>query len=227
MRPWTAVECKHSGGEDSELFCQRPLCPALDVDFGRSRAPRWQFLPPARRRRVPHPDSGARRAQGHRVSPGKRAWRALRAAARRHLRGDPPRRFERVVPLTVNDEAVRRYAFQQRPGRNDITQSDPWRQNLRQRSNVDDNAGIVGARKRKHGPAVIVKLVIVVVFDDRETHALRANSRSAMRRPAVSVAVVGYWWWGVTYTALIGAWAQAAPSASMLSPSASTGIGTS
>ena len=100
--------------------------------------------------------------------------------------------FERRIALQIDERSVRTEPFDQVTGRDDEPELEPRRQDLRQRADVDDDAGSIGARERQRRAAAVMKLVIVVVFDDREPVLRRELPASASRRAAVSVTVVGY-----------------------------------
>ena len=60
------------------------------------------------------------------------------------------------------------HAFEQRPRRDDVAGAKRRREDFRKRPGVRHDAEPIGARQRQNGRTVVVKLVVVVFFDDRE-----------------------------------------------------------
>ena len=77
------------------------------------------------------------------------------------------------IALNVQERPDRRDPADQL-GRGDyVADPDSRCQNLRQRADIHHDAGAIGTGQRKDGTAIVVKLVIVVVLDDRHLPLLR------------------------------------------------------
>src|SRR5262249_27058765 len=78
------------------------------------------------------------------------------------------RTLEHWIALQVGERAIRDEALDQVLWRCDEPKPQPWSYDLRQRSDVDNEALGVDAGDRHQRVAGVVKLVVVVVFEDRE-----------------------------------------------------------
>src|SRR5262249_6271108 len=74
--------------------------------------------------------------------------------------------LDHEIALAIDVAATRAHALDERARRDEVADAQAWGEDLRERSEVDDDARAVGARERQDGPAVVVELVIVVVLED-------------------------------------------------------------
>ena len=78
-------------------------------------------------------------------------------------------RFGREVTLDIEDRADCGGRSQHHRRRYNVPDAQSWCEHLGQRADVHDEAGMVCAGQRKHGVAVVMELVVVVILDDGDS----------------------------------------------------------
>jgi hypothetical protein len=92
-------------------------------------------------------------------------------------------RFGREVALAIDERTDRRGAAQDGWWRDQVADTKAGRQDLGESADIHHHAVAIGARQRQDGTTVVVKLMIVVVFDDRDLFSAgKRKERQATRR---------------------------------------------
>lgn len=93
------------------------------------------------------------------------------------------RRLGGEVALDVEQRAEGADASQHRRRSDDVADAQSGGEDLGHRPDVHDEPRVVGARQRKHGTAVVMEFVVVIVLDDRHAPGAReSEEREAARR---------------------------------------------
>ena len=181
--PRVAGQDVRAAGDEADTVCRRARAPAIGVDPARRARP--QRHPPGRHtegERAAQPPFQRRNESvaPRLVDPPHPARVSLQLTVLDQL-GD--RALGAHVALAIGDFAQPRQPFQQRARRDGEAEAQPGRQDLREGPDIDHDAGGVGAGQRHDRVTLEMKLVVVVVLQDRQPLAARqVQQRDPARR---------------------------------------------
>jgi hypothetical protein len=168
IRPRSVVEGESLGGKKNHAFRGGALSPGLNVDAGVNSGP-------DRHTSGRHPERNSvaelpQQLRGQQIAAALidsfgAANVTLHVAIAEQLGN---RALHRMIALPIGIHAMRGNALPQRLRRHQVPEPQARRKDLRQAADIRYDAP-VHTGQWKHGPAVVMELVVIIVFDNHET----------------------------------------------------------
>ena len=182
VRRRLAIEEESVAGFEDDALCRCKPTPLLQIDVANHPNP--------------HGGPAGRQRQAHGVSQLVRQQRGRRIATRMVDAAHPPhvpldltvfkqlrnRRLEHLVSMRIQERAVLGQVGNHTFGGGNVAETQPGGERLRQAADVDDVPCAVGARQRQDGTTVVMKLVVVIVLDNREAMLARELEQTQAAR---------------------------------------------